>query len=165
MPKGTHPMVELQRVSEDQEVTYCIEKNWDHITNYKGVKKVHEVHGHKSEANLLHAYKGANLLTPGLKEVKKRVVVECIICQRFKKSSPRPKSALPKASDFNQIVTLDLKEIDRQYILWIICSFSRYMQGVLIPNKRAETIVNALNSTWNHVIGFISIGFWANNGG
>ena len=115
------------------------------------MKKVHEVHGHKSEVNLIHAYKVANLLTPKLKSTIKRVVDDCKICQKFRKSVPRPKTSLPKSTDFNQIVTLDLKEIQGKYILWMVCSFTRFMQGVLLPNKKAETIVKGLNSGWNYL--------------
>ena len=147
MIEGNHPMIELQMESEEEEVVLFIDNNVDKITSYKGVKKVHEIHDHKYVTNLLHAYKVADLLTPELKTTVNRVVKDCKICQKFKKSVPRPQVTLPKSTDFNQIVTLDLKEISGKYILWIICSFSRFMQGVLTPNKRAETVIKALNET------------------
>ena len=157
MTEGNHPMVELQVESEEEEVVYYMENSNDNVTSYKGIRKVHEVHGHKSVDNLIHAYKTADLLTPSLKKTVKRVVDDCKTCQKYKKSVPWPQSTLPKASNFNQIVTLDLKEMDGKYILWIICSFSRFIQGVLIPNKNAETIIKALNETWKHVLGFPSV--------
>ena len=100
------------------------------------MKKVYQVHGHKSESNLIHAHKIENIVTPELKNTIKRVVSDCKICQKFKKSVPRPKTSFPKATDFNQIVTLDLKEIAGKYILWIICSFTRYMFLFLIKRQR-----------------------------
>ena len=162
MTEGNHPMVELQVKSEEEEVVYYMENSNDNVTSYKGIRKVHEVHGHKSVDNLMHAYKTADLLTPSLKKTVKRVVDDCKTCQKYKKSVPRPQSTLPKASNFNQIVTLDLKEMDGKYILWIICSsFSRFIQGVLIPNKNAETAcisnglapvnVELLRGYWDHI--------------
>ena len=145
MIDGSHPMVELQTESDDEEVVHYVNDNWNDISTYKGVKKVHKVHGNKSENNLLHAYKSADLLTTELKKTITRVVNDCKVCKKFKKTTPRPKSSLPKSSDFNQVVTLDLKKCQDKYILWIICSFTRYMQGCLIPNKEAETIFSPQN--------------------
>ena len=68
MTEGSHPMIELEMESEDESVSYFIESNTENVTSYKGIKKVHEVHGHKSESNLLHAYKTAFLLTQDLKK-------------------------------------------------------------------------------------------------
>ena len=34
----------------------------------------------------------------------------------------------------------------------------------LIPNKKADTILEAMNSTWNYTVGFPSIGYFADNG-
>ena len=39
------------------------------------------------------------------------------------------------------------------------------MLGKLIPNKKADTILEALNLTWNYTVGFPSVGFFADNGG
>ena len=64
MTEGNHPMVELQVKSEEEEVVYYMENSNDNVTSYKGIRKVHEVHGHKSVDNLMHAYKTADLLTP-----------------------------------------------------------------------------------------------------
>ena len=52
-----------------------------------------------------------------------------------------------------------------KYILWMICSFTRFMLGKVIPNKKADTIVDALTSKWNYTVGFPSEGYWADNGG
>ena len=39
------------------------------------------------------------------------------------------------------------------------------MLGKLIPNKKANTILEAMNSTWNYSVGFPSIGNFADNRG
>ena len=46
----------------------------------------------------------------------------------------------------------------------MIDSFTRFIQGKVLSNKEAETVIEALNSTWNWKFGFPSIGFWADNG-
>ena len=57
----------------------------------------------------------------------------------------KPKVALPKASSFNDIVTLDLQQFGDKYVLWCIDAFTKFVQGKLWRNKKAETVVNAIN--------------------
>ena len=92
-------------------------------------------------------------------------VNDCRVCQKFQRSVARLRVSLPKAKSFNEIVTLDLKEFGNKYILWIIDSFTRFIQGKLLCNKKAETIIQALTDTWCINVGFPSYGFFANNGG
>ena len=72
---------------------------------------------------------------------------------------------MPKSRSFNEVVTLDLKEFGAKYILWMIDSFTRFIQGKLITNKRADTIIQALTDSWCMSVGFPSQGFFADNGG
>ena len=67
-------------------------------------------------------------------------------------------------TDFNQIVTIDLKQFGSKYVLWIVCSFTRFIQGIVLKDKKASSIINGLNIAWNWRFGFQSQGFWADNG-
>ena len=62
-------------------------------------------------------------------------------------------------------MTLDLKEFGTKYVLWMIDSFSRFMVGKLLTNKRADTIVQVIMDCWCMNVGFPSHGFFADNGG
>ena len=77
----------------------------------------------------------------------------------------RPRVNLPKSTSFNEIVTLDLKEFGSKYILWMMDSFMRFMQGKLIPKNKADTIINAVNNSWCLNVGYPSVRFFADNGG
>ena len=72
---------------------------------------------------------------------------------------------MPKARSFNEIVTLDLKEFGSKYVLWMIDSFTRFIQGKLLTNKKEDTIIQALTDTSCINVGFPSQGVFANNGG
>ena len=76
----------------------------------------------------------------------------------------RPKVALPRATSFNEIVTLDLKQFGNKHVLWCIDSFTRFIQGKLLRNKKAETILNPINECWNLSFGIPAVGFYADNG-
>ena len=86
------------------------------------------------------------------------------VCQKFKTSIARPRVTLPKATSFNEVVTLDLKEFGTKYVLRIIDSFSRFMVGKLITNKKADTVMQAIMDSWCMNLGFPTHGFYADNG-
>ena len=83
-------------------------------------------------------------MSPEMSNTIERVVNDCKVCQKFQKSIARHCVTFPKASSFNETVTLDLKEFGSKYVLWMIDSFSRFMVGKLINNKRADTIMQAV---------------------
>ena len=60
---------------------------------------------------------------------------------------------------------LGLKEFGLKHVLWEIDSFTRFMQGKLISDKKVETIIDAINITWNMNVSFFSIGFFADDRG
>ena len=66
---------------------------------------------------------------------------------------------------FNEIVTLDLKDFLNKYALWMVDSFTRFIQGKLISNKKEDTIISALTATWCMNLGFLTNGFFADNRG
>ena len=47
----------------------------------------------------------------------------------------------------------------------MVDSFTRFMQGNLILNKKANTIISALMDSWCMSFGFPSAGFFTDNGG
>ena len=70
----------------------------------------------------------------------------------------RPKIAMPKAGSFNEIVTLDLKQFGEKHLLWCIDALTRFVQGKVLKNKKAETIIEAINDCWNISFGIPSVG-------
>ena len=97
---------------------------------------------------------------------------KCKSCSKMKKSPPRPKVGIPVANNFNEVVGLDLKVLDKakgHYILWIVDLFSKMIKGKFIKNKKPATIIEGIISTW--IIGdgggpgHPRRGFWSDNGG
>ena len=79
---------------------------------------------------------------PGKKKAVLEEIERCKICSNFKKSPPRPRVGLPVANDFNEIVGLDLKVIDKEkghYILWIVDLFSKLIKGKFVKDKIPST--------------------------
>ena len=85
------------------------------------------------------------------------------VCQKFKKSVARLRVTLLRVTSFNEVVTLDVKEFSSKYVLWMVDIFTRFIQGKLITNKRADTIINAVNDGQCMNVGFPSVSFFADN--
>ena len=94
----------------------------------------------------------------------KEVVEVCNIRKKNARSRSKPSMAIPRATDLNSIVTLDLKEMGKKYILWMVDVFSRMLAGVVLKDKKAETILEKLEMEWCLRYGYPSIRFYADNG-
>ena len=79
--------------------------------------QVHEVNPHKGKDQLIAAYRNAGYMSPELSNTIERVVKDCKVCQKFQKSMARPIVTLPKSTSFNEVVTLDLKDFGKKYVL------------------------------------------------
>ena len=71
------------------------------------------------------------------------------------------------------MISLDLKNVsslikkpdDKRYVLYLTDEFSKYIKGVVIPNKESKTIVKAIEKTWVFgTAGYPTRGFFADNG-
>ena len=65
--------------------------------------------------------------------------------------------AISHATDFNSIVSFDLKSIRDKYILWMICAFTTFVKGVFVQNKQPEAIVKALHGSWCMDLGYPTV--------
>ena len=161
---SNHYGIEIENKDKEGEEILYTKGNEKDLEKYNAIKKVHEVNNHKSADQLVAAYNKAGLMAPNTVKTIRQVVNDCKVCQKFGKSLVKPKIALAKGGSFNEIVTLDLKQFGSRYILWCIDSFTRFAQGKLINNKKADTIMNALVECWNLPFGIPSIGYYADNG-
>ena len=74
-------------------------------------------------------------------------------------SKSRPVVAIPSASDFNAVVTMDSKEFSKMCILWMICTFTKIIKGMVIKNKKNECVINSPPKGWCFNFGYPSVGF------
>ena len=116
----------------------------------KHVQKVHKNLCHKSSQQMSTLFEMAGKLDKRTKAVISEVVDKCKICLKFKKTPPRPKVALLKATTNNEVISVDLKEKRNlnKYILYCCDEFSGYIAAAVIPNKYPETIVKACHRRW-----------------
>merc|ERR1712240_377077 len=122
---GNHVAIEIEkREIKEEEIffTTYFAKEEEDMNTFKAIRKVHKVTNHKSAEQLLKHYRRAELNGPDTVKLIKQVVRDYKICQKFGRSMVKPKVALPNASSFNEIVTLDLKQFGNMHVLWCIDS-------------------------------------------
>ena len=71
--------------------------------------KLHKYFAHRNARKLL-----TNPIQPaGRLKGKKKLIMEfldnCEVCRKYRRTPSRPKVGLPKASDINEVVSIDLK--------------------------------------------------------
>ena len=72
---------------------------------------------------------------------------------------------IQRATDFNSVVYIDLKSVRDRYILWMVCTFKKFVKGAVINDKHLETVMKALQGSWNMNFGFPLVRFFVDNGG
>ena len=85
---------------------------------------------------------------------------DCDSCKRNAKSKPRPAVGLPRASKFNEILTIDLKHYEddgNKYILYMIDMFSRFVAALFIADKQPSSVGVAILEKWLSVFGRIEV--------
>lgn len=108
-----------------------------------------------------YVFRNAGRLKPWVMKMIKDVVDECKICMKNLRSRSRPTVALPRASEFNSVVTLEFGKV---YVLWIVCALTWMMRGVVLTDKKAESIIKGLHNGWCLNFGFLTDGFYVDNG-
>jgi transposase InsO family protein len=71
---------------------------------------------------------------------------------------------ISKVTDFNQTIALDLKHFKEGEVLWMVDCFTRFIQGIVIKDKSAKTIVDAIMSAWSWRFGLPQEGYFSDNG-
>ena len=90
---------------------------------------------------------------------------DCNVCKQFKKPPPVPIVCLPLASEFNEVVAMDLVVLSHgKYIVHLIDLFTRYSAACIRTSKRQECIVDAILKMWIAYFGSPRK-FLADNGG
>ena len=133
--------------------------------------KVHRYFGYRSGRRVWELYAKAGHMT-GKRKLVLDVIENCETCSKLKKAPPRPKVGLPVSNDFNQVVAMDLKVVDKakgRYILWLVDTFSKLIKGKFIKDKKPSTIIEGIINTW--IVGDGTgpgnpmMGFYSDNGG
>ena len=69
---------------------------------------LHRILNHKKVEQMEYAYRNAGKLNSETRKLINEVVENCDICKKNGRSKPRPSVAIPRATDFNSVVAINL---------------------------------------------------------
>ena len=130
---------------EDKDAIYLVE-NRNEVNSDKVIGKIHKILNHKSKEQMHYAFRNAVKLNEETRKKIDEVVDKCEICKKNGRSNSKPTVAIPKATDFNSTVAIDLKIAGDKYILCMVCACTRFIQGRVLNDKNPESIVKALHT-------------------
>jgi hypothetical protein len=113
------------------------------------IRKLHTYFGHIPAESLLRILKASSRRDEFEPKIIMKITEECMTCRMTTRTVNRKKTALPKATGFNQVVSLDLKfHGDSTYILWAVDEATKLIRGEVIHDKTPETMMKALDDIW-----------------
>ena len=121
---------------------------------YKDLQKLHHLCGHSAATDkILKIIERAGRSDENTKHNMNKIIESCDSCQKNGKLKPRPKFSLPRATRFNQVVTLDLKDFDkndikRRYICYIIDMYTRLVAAKFISTKEPTEVIQTVMEKW-----------------
>ena len=97
---------------------------------------------------LIRLINNAGIKDSNLEKEVDNVSNKCITCIKYRKSFNRPVVCMPLASEFNEMIGIDLKIWGKQYFLVIVDIATRFCAACIIEDKMPSTIVRGLFLTW-----------------
>ena len=135
------------------EVTLVAFDDLDVAELKKKLFHIHRQFGHPPENKFIAFLEGANKWKPSYQTIINEIYASCETCQVFKRSPPRPVSALPVATLFGEVLTMDLKEWGPKYILHMIDAFTRFTVSTFISNKTTKVVIDKVLERWIAIFG------------
>ena len=100
----------------------------------------------------------------GLIEMIKIISAECTICKEYRIPSPRPVVGFNMATNFNEVLAMDLKFFHGSIILHLIDHVSRFSAAAIVKSKKPEDIIEKIFDVWIKIFGPPKK-FFSDNGG
>ena len=165
------PLCNRRRYLSDSSVQLVLTVTEDTMggTDEKEMKKkalkLHRQFAHAPAYKLQSMLRNAGFTKKEFMKALEIVCSNCEVCQRYAKPKPRPVVGLPRGTVFNDCVAMDLKTVQGQptFIHMIDCA-TRFSVAKIIPNKKKETVVDAVCTSWIALFGSPRR-FMADNGG
>ena len=145
----------LEKLNSHQVLITNIEKlnSLSPAERRKVAMKWHKQFSHCEGTRLRRLLKTAGITDDTMLKTIEKIQNECKTCEKYGRKNPRPIVTLPRASDFNESVAMDLKFFDTKIVLHIIDHFTRYSRACIIPSKHRDTIITNVLKSWVAIFG------------
>ena len=147
-----HYTVDLLNAGEEiEEVNITELDTKDDELQMKALTKIHKQFGHRPKRQFVTILKEAGKWQEKFSGMIDDIMNKCEGCILRKRTPDKPAVAPPLASDFGQLLGMDLKVWNKDkgiYILYFIDIFTRYQVATVVKSKEASEIVEAFTTKW-----------------
>ena len=113
------------------------------------IEKLHKQFAHPSAKRLKSLLKDAGDYSQQQLDYVDTVTDNCSVCKRYKKTPARPVVSLPLATEFNEVVAVDLKEWKPNvYFLHLVDVATRFSLASVVKRKTPEVIAEKIMTMW-----------------
>ena len=151
------PVDEVFMINENKEQVNLVDLiTADEKTQIKILDKLHKQFGHRPKDAYVQVLKSADKWLDKFSPMIDTIIKKCEGCIMRQRTPDKPAVALPLATDFNEVVTMDLKIWNKnknEYILYMIDAFTRYQVATVINRKTPDQVINAIFEKWIQYFG------------
>ena len=115
--------------------------------------KLHKQFGHADSSRIVNLIKDSGREDNELSRCIENVQEKCGTCNNFKKPALKPVVGFALSKEFNEAVSMDLKDVEEHKVFHMIDNATRYSAGAIIPGKAKEVIVDKFFMHWIALFG------------
>ena len=119
----------------------------------KIAKRLHCQFGHASVQKLQKLVKVSSIKDDELLNLLDVIEKNCKICIKYKKPSLKPAARFSLSKEFNDVISMDLKNINGMTLLHIIDNATIFSLAAVVKSKRQEEIVDIFIKHWIAIFG------------
>lgn len=138
--------------------------SWEDVK--KTASRLHRRFAHASSSQIIRLLQNAKMCTKELEEELIKIDNSCEFCLKHQRAKPRPIVSLPLAERFNELVAIDLKMINKTWVLHCVDYVTRFSSAhVIKSNHEPDDIIDKFFKIWIWVFGPPKKIFSDNEGG
>ena len=125
----------------------------DNRDDKKIALKLHRQFAHPTSNKLKLIIQKAGINNKNLEKEIDMISEKCLTCLKFQKRPARPVVCVEWATEFNEMIAIDLKFWGKNYFLVMVDLATRFCSACVIYNKLPVTIVKSLFLSWIVIFG------------
>ncbi|KAK6187111.1 hypothetical protein SNE40_005204 [Patella caerulea] len=116
--------------------------------------KLHLQFGHASSERLKKLLKSAGNVDNSIIQLVDEATKDCEVCIQYKRPPKKPVVGLPQATEFNELVAVDLHQLENNvWYLHIIDHFTRFSAGAIMRTKQSSMFILHFLTNWISIHG------------
>ena len=119
----------------------------------KIAEKLRRQFGYSSTSEILKLVKASEIEDNERFELIDEIGEDFSTCLKYKKAPLKPVVGLPLSKHFNDVISMDLKEINGHKILYMVDHTTWFISAAVVKSKHKEEIVQATFQHWIVLIG------------